>query len=413
MQNDNLQQPVFMIYLSEKIYLIHNLKSNKIISIERNPLRLYHSSQEIFSKIEIYKSIKLYCILGIITINECYYLLYVKMAELVGELNNKDKNIYLIKEAELLPISEDNPDEEDLLIIENIKNLLKTGFFYSFTHDLSNSIQKQSRNKSNNFFENIDKNYMWNYNISKEFFENKIDPCFYTYLIHGYVGIMNNTLKENNKKFTTVIISRRNSQNPFSSQLSKGINEEGNVANFVETEQILIYDNYVFSFIYLRGNAPVHFEHSDKHIRIIKTPDEQNYLFHKHIEFIKLNYKTILFINLFNRNDISEQLITKSLENNFRMNQLNNLNISCGYNICELEDLSNLNEVERKVGMFTSSIEKFLIESSFFCQEMNNRKIIAEQSGVLRIVCYDSLEKSNLILTNISSKIIEYFVNFC
>ena len=73
------------------------------------------------------------------------------MAELVGELNNKDNNIYLIKEAELLPISEDNPDEEDLLIIENIKNLLKTGFFYSFTHDLSNSIQKQSRNKSNNF----------------------------------------------------------------------------------------------------------------------------------------------------------------------------------------------------------------------------------------------------------------------
>lgn len=38
---------------------------------------------------------------------------------------------------------------------------------------------------------------------------------------------------------------------------SRGINDEGHVANFNETEQILIINNFIFSFVSVRGSVPL------------------------------------------------------------------------------------------------------------------------------------------------------------
>jgi hypothetical protein len=41
---------------------------------------------------------------------------------------------------------------------------------------------------------------------------------------------------------------------------ARGIDDSGNVANFVETEQIIVADNIVFSYTMVRGSVPVFWE---------------------------------------------------------------------------------------------------------------------------------------------------------
>ncbi len=37
----------------------------------------------------------------------------------------------------------------------------------------------------------------------------------------------------------------------------RGVDVDGNVANYVETEQILLYHHYALSFLQVRGSVPV------------------------------------------------------------------------------------------------------------------------------------------------------------
>jgi len=41
---------------------------------------------------------------------------------------------------------------------------------------------------------------------------------------------------------------------------ARGVNDDGNVANFVETEQLVVTDGHLLSFVQTRGSVPVFWE---------------------------------------------------------------------------------------------------------------------------------------------------------
>lgn len=45
--------------------------------------------------------------------------------------------------------------------------------------------------------------------------------------------------------------------------LSRGIDEQAEVANFVETEQVVLYENYAFSYVQVRGSVPLFWKQVD------------------------------------------------------------------------------------------------------------------------------------------------------
>lgn len=61
----------------------------------------------------------------------------------------------------------------------------------------------------------------------------------------------------NGKLFDFVLISRRNVLRAGTRFNMRGIDEKGNVANFVETEQIVHYGDYRCSFVQIRGSIPL------------------------------------------------------------------------------------------------------------------------------------------------------------
>lgn len=64
--------------------------------------------------------------------------------------------------------------------------------------------------------------------------------------------------KINNKTFTWGLITRRSRHRPGTRYFSRGIDENGHVSNFVETEQFVIYEDSQLSYVQTRGSIPVY-----------------------------------------------------------------------------------------------------------------------------------------------------------
>ena len=62
------------------------------------------------------------------------YLGVVKGAEQVGVLNNA--KIFKISEAKLLPFRI-NPQQEEVALLDNLKQMLEDGFYFSYGYDIT------------------------------------------------------------------------------------------------------------------------------------------------------------------------------------------------------------------------------------------------------------------------------------
>jgi hypothetical protein len=77
-----------------------------------------------------------------------------------------------------------------------------------------------------------------------------------------------NQCKINDKTFAWGLITRRSRHRPGTRYFSRGIDAQGHVSNFVETEQIVLYDGpstsrdisgeIKLSFVQTRGSIPVY-----------------------------------------------------------------------------------------------------------------------------------------------------------
>ena len=56
------------------------------------------------------------------------------------------------------------------------------------------------------------------------------------------------------------LISRRSSERAGTRYNARGIDDDGNCANFVETEQIVQYMGVYSSYVFIRGSVPIFWE---------------------------------------------------------------------------------------------------------------------------------------------------------
>ncbi len=108
---------------------------------------------------------------------------------------------------------------------------------------------------------------------------------------------------------------------------SRGIDNNGHVANFVESEQILITPSYLFSFIQIRGSLPFYWEQKGlkAKINIHQTISINQNNFNSHLKFLKeeLGLKNILFLNLLGVKRGQENTLTDYFCEIFRKSKQN------------------------------------------------------------------------------------------
>jgi phosphatidylinositol 4-phosphatase len=113
------------------------------------------------------------------------------------------------------------------------------------------------------------------------------------------------------KKFDFALISKKDVRRPGRRFIVRGIDKEGNVANFVETEHIItVHDQSdtmkVATYIQTRGSIPALWSQKptmkwSPSVKIHPNNDESLSLAKKHVDEIKQIYGEQVFINLIDK----------------------------------------------------------------------------------------------------------------
>ena len=423
------EKPYRIIISGAETFLEYkDLSTIKLISININTKIVRSENPEILQKSIIYKAINSKAILGIININKLYFILHVTTSKVVGKMKNEI--IYKIEEVEFCPMQTVDLlyDEEKKInqIKDGISKLLKLGFYYSFGLNLTNSQQNQSKlssqeikdnnnltfeQKMKNIYKTINKKYFFNYNLYKIFINKSTKlPYDFAYsfilpIICGYIGMYDYTI--NNKQLQFILISRRSQNYAGTRYNTRGIDDNGNVANFCETEQILVRGDYLFSFCQLRGSAPVFFEQLGitGYTDITRGKHFSKEAFSKHLEEINQDFPLVYFVNLLNQTKSGEAPIIAEFEKQIQF-RLNNNDIRYTYfdmqNECQKDNYTNIDKLINKV--------KPLIEIfNCFSQNLHTREIYSYQKGTIRTNCLDCLDRTNIIQMRICWIILEIF----
>ncbi|KAL8921660.1 MAG: hypothetical protein Q9208_005589 [Pyrenodesmia sp. 3 TL-2023] len=198
-------------------------------------------------------------ILGIIKLRLDTYIIVITKAQPMGRL--KGHMVYKIMATEFLPLRERTlHDSEEDTYLTLLKTLLKTGpMYFSYSFDITNSFQRQaSSNSSHALWQRADDRFFWNRFIQSALInfatgattgsglrqpgvhQTGADP-FILPVMFGMLRIASTRIKST--ALTFVLITRRCRHRAGTRYLTRGIDEHGHVANFNETEQIVVLND--------------------------------------------------------------------------------------------------------------------------------------------------------------------------
>lgn len=195
-------------------------------------------------------------ILGIIKLKLDKYVIVITKIEPMGRL--RGHMVYRVVATEFLPLRErpvSDPDEETYL--SYLKSLLANGpMYFSYSIDLTNSFQRQAKaNLHEPMWRRADDRFFWNKFVQTDLIDFRsgggasgiragqqtgADP----YILPVMFGMLRiSPAKVKSTSFTFALITRRSRHRGGTRYFSRGIDEQGHVSNYNETEQIVILND--------------------------------------------------------------------------------------------------------------------------------------------------------------------------
>lgn len=319
-------------------------------------------------------------------------------------------------------------------------------FYFSYDYDITRSLDnpKVPETPSMPLHDHVDPMYFWNQNIIQPFIDAGIDSLALP-LMQGFVGqrtfvvdshppqtdegthkdsveLSNISpsrtaspsppekatadMRPTEKKFDITIISRRSIKRAGLRYLRRGIDEDGNVANSVESEQILspadaAWDPNakVYSFVQTRGSIPLFFTQSPYSLKPVPvmqhSPDSNFAALKKHFDGLRKRYGEVQVVNLVEKHGVEAPIAELYEQSIKRLNE------------------ESVDESDKKVGFewfdFHAVCRGMKFENvSFLLQILGSKleglgssvsvdgRVVTQQKGVLRTNCMDCLDRTNV-----------------
>ncbi|KYR03090.1 hypothetical protein DLAC_00582 [Tieghemostelium lacteum] len=223
---------------------------------------------------------KIFGCLGIIRLLSSPYIICISECEKIGTIR-KNQVIHKVAKTMIIPIasqpiplSEEEKREEKNYLSYLTDILYTFDFYYSYTFDITQSEQRISAmeklEKENPdlvtkpLWERADRRFFWNYYLQKDFIENSLHN-FILPIVDGFIKVTEWEINTNPFKY--ILISRRSCKRTGTRFQSRGVDPLGHVANFVETEQIIVFDQVLTSFVQVRGSIPIIWQQKGKGLK--------------------------------------------------------------------------------------------------------------------------------------------------
>lgn len=285
--------------------------------------------------------------------------------------------------------------------------LLTTGFYYSRDFDLTNLLQQRGLNVHDyqQMFDSYHRKFLWNYLMIKEIlkFRNRIVSNerssfdrseFVTFLIRGFVKSV--SVKEDS---LLTIISKTSFARLDDSFGASGVDENGYVANFVETEILYYSPSIYFSYAQTRGNVPLFYDIenvflSNRKIVFTNSKELNEIAFDKHFDLLNLKSGNVVVLNCLKSKTIEEEL-----------------NVRFKYflkkkNIPSIDIDFSRDTLVKSPHKLSYLLKNSIIENGAFCYDVKKKVYIGKQLGIFRINSL-SMNKSGLIEKIISKEVVE------
>ncbi|KAF2474766.1 uncharacterized protein BDR25DRAFT_280286 [Lindgomyces ingoldianus] len=338
-----------------------------------------------------------------------------------------------------------------------LKKLLSSGtFYYSSDFDLTRRLQERSSDAATVSIDSLDAGFLWNSYMIQPLvdFRSRLAPRekealdasgILTSAIRGFaltITIPSSTspirTQRSGLPSSMTLISRLSCRRAGTRFNARGIDDDGNVANFVETETIYWAPSGVcFSYTQVRGSVPVFWEQQtgllpgQQKITITRSPEATQPAFDKHFENLELSYGATHVVNLLSNEKPNEMELTSRYRYHIRNSPLNSQEkgSSRDHELIQLTEFDfhaetrgpggyeMASEISRWIQNSADSFAYYLAEEAEEHARANGEEhivrcptTILQQEGIFRTNCLDCLDRTNLVQTIISKMALEIFL---
>lgn len=315
-----------------------------------------------------------------------------------------------------------------------LKKLLSNGsFYFSNDFDLTSLLQNRgvdlsklarsdvsSTTRVN--MQHYQEQYMWNSFLMEELikFRSNLDDYavnilnknrFLTTVIRGFAK----TVAVNHSGDTITIVSKQSWKRAGTRFNARGIDDDGHVANFVETE--FIYQNLslrqVFAFTQIRGSVPAFWEQDsaliNPKITITRSREATQPTFDKHFDEVCLKYGLCHIVNLLSKTKTQEVDLLRRYKDLLDKSGHREETAYSHFDFhAETKQLSGgFAGASKIIPLLFDSLEQF----GWYDFDAQLNEVVTRQNGVFRVNCLDCLDRTNLIEQVISLRVLEHIIN--
>ncbi|XP_050296050.1 phosphatidylinositol-3-phosphatase SAC1 [Anthonomus grandis grandis] len=399
------------LYITPEKFYLEPKTGNELLIIDRASEVV--SLQIDPAQIPAINSRKDFCgLLGSINLLAGRYLLIATQRDLVGYIGSHA--IWKLIKTELIPYSRslnhlsNERQADNNVYVSMIESVLATpSFYFSYSYDITHSIQRLHDISPDfwqqSFLERGDHRFIWNKFLLEQFssFKRYALP-----LMHGFVSINQCLINGNDFKWT--LISRRSIYRAGTRWFRRGIDKEGNVANFVETEQIVeTREGDKASFVQIRGSIPLFwYQRPDLRYKPSITldtnvdPQDHQSACLKHVESMSLIYGRQVMVDLVDQVG-SEGRLEKAFKDT--INRL--AHPSAKYEPFDFHAECRKMKWHR-LAILIDRVSLDQDEMGYF-SILRDGTLMSLQEGVFRTNCIDCLDRTNVVQSMLAHRNLE------
>ncbi|KAG8905656.1 hypothetical protein FRB99_008497 [Tulasnella sp. 403] len=377
------------------------------------------------AQLPIEQAVAVHGIMGIVSLSTSDFLVVITGRAARGRIDGH--HIYRATDFRILSLAPptqsnllDHPVERHLLRLVE-KHLQNGVFWFSYGWDLTRRMQTQATPESEGraMWELADDRFFWNKYLQSRFIDitasNPLQDLsqFILPVVYGSFDLRPTNI--NGTPFLFCLISRRSRYRAGTRYFVRGLDSNGNAANYNETEQLILTDasplnaipmsavgggfNVIegrmrMSFVQTRGSAPIGFAEINTlryvpDLTIMSTPEmDKAHKLHM-AEQVKLYGKQIL-VNLVNSKGRE-----KAVKDEFERKVAEAAMPDVKYYYFDFHKECSKMRFDR-ISLLVDQLEPTLRDGGFFQQSISSAKPLSMQTSVVRSNCMDCLDRTNV-----------------
>lgn len=394
------------LYITPDRFIVEPNGKNELLVIDRMlaTVRVQMKSDQLNNQVP---TRRVCGILGTIRLLAGHYLIVATHRLYIGILNSAV--IWRLAGYDIIPyipsvthMTQKQREQNETYLMMLRKTLDTRYFYFSYLYDLTHT-QQRLHGTSPGFLEKgllerADSRFVWNANILNNF-NCKEMRKFQLPLMLGFVSI--DQVQINGQTFFWAIVSRRSIHCAGTRFFRRGINDDGNVANYVETEQIVEYGGQRVSFVQTRGSMPFYWRQNPNlryKPKMDLLPGKDHVLAcKKHFDSQVQLYGKQVIVNL-----VDQEGSEGKLEQAFRnfTQEINNPNVRYDafdfHTECKKMRWDRLNILIDRLAHEQDEMSVSHLR--------DNGSVISLQSGVFRTNCIDCLDRTNVVQSMLAKR---------